>query len=698
MFAVAFLARLAFTFLVDQPLLYGHQYHYFMNGLLLAQHPSPLRYVLLSDEWRLWNGEWTIAPLYYLFLGVTFWLFGPHLLPLRILQCALDAVAAVAVGALGRRAAGPRGAWAGVAYALWWPAIEMTSWTMTENVHTVLFVGALALMAEEAALPSRRRAFAAGVVLGFAALARSVSTGFLPIAAVWRWWLAGRGRAGVAAALPILLGGAVVILPWTARNVFLLHDAVLIESAAFENIWFANNFAEKERLARQREVIHGEPTPAGKRKAALLFAVRGIRRNPDLFVEKVALNFWHFFRPEGLQNLVGVQRSLEAWRHVMSVAFDDLLLVVLVPLTAVFVFAGPRTPARGFIVGWMAYYLLMIVVVFHNEIRYRSAFVPFACVAAAGGLATLADSGRRRRVATWIGLAVGLIIVAGMLRPYAAEAWRDASSTRLMGTASRAVEAGASDEAWRIAEQAAARAPRSPRPWFDLGKALDFHGDAAGALAAYAKGAPRAVFPNWRGLLARARLLPLLEGGDAAARAVRQADRASWDVDPWLVLEIAWRELPPPHTDEVLIARNDYGAVRGMFHPRGIDAEDDRSSMWARYEEGGAPPPGPHRWTRGRAWVRLVPTVAASAYDVTVEMGSPFPSPLAAPLVTVRGNDGVAYAQALTAQVQPYTFRIGSVRSGEPLLLRIDSPVWSRAGEPADQGIRIDRVSVRPAP
>jgi len=292
-FAVALLARLAFTFLVDQPLLYGHQYHYFTNGLLLAQHPSPLRYVLLSDEWRLWNGEWTIAPLYYLFLGSVFWLFGPHLLPLRILQCALDALAAVAVASLGRRAAGPRGAWAGVAYALWWPAIEMTSWTMTENLHTVLFVGALALMAEEAALPSRRRAFVSGVVLGFAALVRSVSTGFLPIAAVWRWWRAGRGRAGVAAALPILLGGAVVILPWTARNVFLVHDAVLIESAAFENIWFANNFAEKERLARQREVIHGELTPAGKRKAALLFAVRGIRRNPDLFATiAVALYLW----------------------------------------------------------------------------------------------------------------------------------------------------------------------------------------------------------------------------------------------------------------------------------------------------------------------------------------------------------------------------------------------------------------------
>src|SRR5438132_9905485 len=114
----------------------------------------------------------------------------------------------MAVAALGRRVAGPRGAWAGVAYALWWPAVEMTSWTMTENLHTVLFVGALALLCEEAAQPSRRRAVAGGLVLGLSALARSVSSGFLAVTALWRWWVGGRGRPGLRDAVPILLGGA----------------------------------------------------------------------------------------------------------------------------------------------------------------------------------------------------------------------------------------------------------------------------------------------------------------------------------------------------------------------------------------------------------------------------------------------------------------------------------------------------------
>jgi hypothetical protein len=698
-FAVALAARLAFTFLADEPLLYGHQYHYFDAGLALAEHGSPLHYVLFSDEWRTWNGEWTVAPLYHLFLGAMFRLFGPHLVPLRIVQSVLDALAAVAVAALGRRAAGRWGAWAGIAYAVWWPAVEMPSWTMTENLHTVLFVGALAVLAEEAARPSSRRALLGGALLGLSALARSVSTGFLPLAFAWRWWAAGKGRAGWRTAAPILVGGLALILPWTARNVLLAKDAVLIESAAFENIWFANNFADPPRLARQREVIHGERDPAERRRVALLFAVRGISRNPGMFVEKVGVNFWHFLRPEGLHNLVNVQRSLEPWRHAGSVLLDDAILIALVPLTLVYVLAGPRAPVRLLLAGWMAYYLLMVVVVFHNEVRYRSAFVPLALAAAAGGVSVLADRERRRRVVTWIALLLGLAIVARMLRPYAAEAWQDAAATRTMARACAALDRGAPAEAWALAESAAARAPYSARPWYDLGKALHFHGDLAGALAAYAKGDPRGVFANWRGLLGRARIVPALEGGAAGASAVAELDRLSFSADPWLVLEMAWRELPPPRTDEVLLARNDYGAVRGFFHPRGLDpAIVGRSPQWNDYLEGPGPrpPEGPHRWTRGLAWIRLVPTEPATAYDVTIEMGSPFPSPLASPVVTVTGNDGVAHRLTLGTGVQPHTLRV-AVPPGEPLVLRLASPVWSRHGEPADAGVRVDRVSVRAA-
>ena len=162
-----------------------------------------------------------------------------------------------------------------------------------------------------------------------------------------------------------------------------------------------------------------------------------------------------------------------------------------------------------------------------------------------------------------------------MLRPYAVEGWQDAAATRMMAGARARAGAGAPDRG--LAHRRSGRRSRAhsrPRPWYDLGKALRFpRATLRGALAAYAKGDPRATSRTGAACWRAHGSLPVTEGGDAAFRAIRQADRASWRRDPWLVLEIAWRELPPPRTDEVLLARNDYGAVRGMFHPRGIDAD-----------------------------------------------------------------------------------------------------------------------------
>jgi hypothetical protein len=78
-------------------------------------------------------------------------------------------------------------------------------------------------------------------------------------------------------------------------------------------------------------------------------------------------------------------------------------------------------------------------------------------------------------------------------------------------------------------------------------------------------------------------------------------------------------------------------------------------------------------------------------------MGSPFPSPLDAPVVTVTANDGVARPVTLGREIRPYSFRI-AIPPGEPLVVRLDAPTWSRLGEPADQGVRVDRMWVRPAP
>jgi len=47
--------------------------------------------------------------------------------------------------------------------------------------------------------------------------------------------------------------------------------------------------------------------------------------------------------------------------------------------------------------------------------------------------------------------------------------------------------------------------------------------------------------------------------------------------------------------------------------------------------------------------------------------------------------------------MKAYTLRIETPRD-RPVVVEIDSPTWCRSGEPADQGIRLDRVAVSPVP
>ena len=693
-FAVALAARLGFLLVVDQPLLYTHPYNYFSNALAISQHADPWDYVLRHDDWRMQYGEWTVAPLYYVFAAAAFAGFGPHLFPLQVLQCLLGSLTAVAVAAMARELVGRRGTWAGLAYALYWPAIQSTTQTLTENLHTPLFALGVALLMRSASRGRVPALVLGGLLIGLSALARSVSSAFLALAALWRWRLSGL-RPGFRPALILVTSGAAMILPWTARNAFVVGDLVPIESFAYENLWFANALVSRETFLKQEEAVYSQPTPAARRAAATHFAWRGIRRNPEGFAQKVRTNFWHFLRPEGLHAQFALEEPQEAWRAWAAVLLDDGLLLAMLPLLGAALFAGPSSPGRSLLLLWLGYYLFFVIVVFHVEVRYRSAFVPFALALAASGAASLA---RREGRAVLGGLA-GLVLAAATLAPYAPAAVRAVQAARALGPASAALARGDLALTETLLAAAAERDPRSSRPWLTLGRKLWAAGRTHEAATAYERAAGLSSPANWSARLALPRLLAEAGRAREAEDALTVADALSWDNDPWLALEVAWREMPPPKTDLVTPGDGDYGAVRGFYHPRGGDPRRLRHRLeWNRYGRPGeeAPPPGKHRWTRARAWLRLVPLQPAAAYDVTLVMGSPFPSTLAAPSVRVLVDGREASRFTLGRALQPYTVR-ATPRPGDAIVVGLDSPTWCRFGEPADQGVRVDSMTVAPA-
>jgi 4-amino-4-deoxy-L-arabinose transferase-like glycosyltransferase len=643
-----------------------------------VEHPEPLRYILTSDEWREWpmGGPWTIAPLYHVFLAALLAVSGSSLLFVLVVQCVLDALVAVAVAALGARAAGgPRGSVAGVAYALYFPAVQLCNSTMTEALHTPLLALAFVLLSRavpdafapgERPVIAPRAAFAAGLAFGVGALARTVGLAYVPVAALLLARI-GRPRAWRAAGA-FVLAAALPIVPWAARNRVVMGDPSPIESASVANLLIDNVYVDGERYDRLEHWVFKEKAPAARRDRAMEFVRQGLARRAHLVPNKVARNVRHFLRPEGLWVLLGVQQPWPAWRHLVNVGFDDLWLVVAVPLAAAWL-AGARGPWRALMALWIGLYLFLILVVFHSEIRYRMPIAPYVLACAAGGLGVLARRPRAR--AAWAALAAGAAVVSVVsLGPFAGRVARGVSAWAKLQPAGDALRRGDLAGADRAAAAAAAADPTSTWPHVRYGRWLAASGRPAEALASYARAVPlREV--TWEPVAVRPRLLA--DAGDPAAEAANgEAHRLSHAVDPWVPLEVAWRALPPPVADEIVLARNDYGAVRDFLHPR----KD-------------------HRWSRACGQLRLRPATAARRYDVEIEMGLPSPAApeSAAVEVTIDGEGprGVTVGR----DWQPHVFAVGAPEDGV-LDVGLCAPAWSRAGQPAAQGVAVRALRLRP--
>jgi len=672
--AFAFLLRLGYVVLADEPLLFRHQYHYFRGAMLIAENPDPWSYVLHSDEWRMWDGMWTLAPGYFWFLAVLFRLGGMHLLTVRVAQCLLEGGTAALVAVLARRVSTPRlGLLAGLAYAVYWPSVVLPGSTMTENLHTFLLTAAfvaitgLVLRDDDHPRAELLRGVAVGLVFGLAGLARTVGTAFLALALPWLALEPARTRRW-RAALGVVVGVAIVVGPWVARNWWIMGDPSPIESVSLANLWEDNAFARDARFDRQHHYLL-EAKDARERQALVWrFVLRGLRERGHDYPDKIWGNVRHFLRPDGLWLLLGAEQPWPAWQHVTRILFDDGVFFLSLPLFVAFLAGGRPAPLRRFVLLWTGYYLLMILVFFHSEIRYRSPLMPFVIAGAAGGLAAVRAPGAR---AARLGLLAGGLVSVLCVMPYGGRAWRALEARWRLRAGAAALARGDVGGLGAALARAAEAAPTSSRPWFTAGRWLAASGRSAEALEAYARGEPLVEY-KWIPRTVLPRLLADVGRTEEAARATAEANAASFDGDPWLLLETAWRELPPPRGTVIELSRGDYGAVRGFLYPM-----DGR------------------RWTRHRAFLRLIPP-PARAYEVTLEMASPPPAWRADPTVTVRVRGGAEARFTLTSEMRPYRFVTPAPTDGV-VQVEIESPTWNRASETAEQGVQVSRMTVVPA-
>jgi tetratricopeptide (TPR) repeat protein len=218
--------------------------------------------------------------------------------------------------------------------------------------------------------------------------------------------------------------------------------------------------------------------------------------------------------------------------------------------------------------------------------------------------------------------------------------------------------------------RAVSRDPQSARPHVSAGRWLLHTGHTDGAIGEYQRARETKPYV-WLPRLVLPRLLADAGRTEEAQQALLEAHALSRSDDPWLALEAAWRELPPPRADEIVLGGLDYGAVRGFMAP----------------ESG--------RWSRRQAWLRLRPLRAAARHAVTLRMGSPEPSPFDAPRVEVRVGRGPWTALTLERGLRDHRLEASAGGDGV-ILVELRAPVWSLVGKPPELGVFVERLSVAP--
>ncbi len=190
------------------------------------------------------------APGYPAFLAIVSVLAplpaSPQSVPvsIKVVQAVVGAIGVVLIGALAGRVAGPTaGALAAVIASAYPPLVWICAYALSEALYSVLALLSVCTLwsvidrtGARATTTDVGGVVLAGLIAGLAALTRPSMVVFLPICALW---LAVRRLRWQAPAF--IVGAALVVGPWSIRNVLETGRFVLIAPQAGVNFWMGNH-------------------------------------------------------------------------------------------------------------------------------------------------------------------------------------------------------------------------------------------------------------------------------------------------------------------------------------------------------------------------------------------------------------------------------------------------------------------------
>jgi len=324
-------------------------------------------------------------PLFPFLWGCVYNMTHGHYWPIRVTFACLSSVTCglaylVGLEMTGRRKPALLG---GLLCALYPPLIWHSVHLMTEPLF--IFFGTAMFLALFRYRRTQRLHWLilAGVAGGLGTLSRSILVAFLPIAAIWLWWVRGRGKR---ATLDTALLTAVVLIvmsPWIVRNAIRFHTFLPTTTDAGHGFYVANN---ERALTDPRtfwipedwsSVLEPGMTETEASQHLMRTAARFLLDNPGKAVRLMGKRFvtlWRFYpKPE----FVGERN---AW--VYGLSYIPVFPFMLIGLWLIH--RGNRERLANIIlVDLLIVYTTVVSVVFLAMMRYRAPLMPFLLMTAA---------------------------------------------------------------------------------------------------------------------------------------------------------------------------------------------------------------------------------------------------------------------------------------------------------------------------
>jgi 4-amino-4-deoxy-L-arabinose transferase-like glycosyltransferase len=364
------------------------------------------------------SGPTSLRPPLYPALVAGLWtVTGSRSLQLvRAVQAMLGLATAALVYLVTRRLYDDRAGLYAAAFTAFYPGLLLAnSLFLTETVFSFLLTAFAVALVALLQRPRPTIAFAAGALLGLAALTRSVVWPFPIVLVPLVAWLAPTTRVrrlGCAALL--LTGYTVLVMPWAIRNTRLQGVPVVVDTMGGLNLRMGNyEFTPHDRIwdavgqrGARSWIVGLPPHPPGggewtegwKERWARDRAIAFMREHPGLTMWRMAIKFADFWALDR-DFVAGIQRGLfrpPAWAAILAAAAITVAFPIVVALAILGVCLQP--PAD-----WRSHLLLILLVLFvtalHSVVfghpRYRLPLTPVLAIYA--GAAVSARAWQRLR-------------------------------------------------------------------------------------------------------------------------------------------------------------------------------------------------------------------------------------------------------------------------------------------------------------